>query len=131
MKKSTMPRNTIILGAALIALGVVAYLASGLASWTALIPAILGAILLVCGLIALKSPRVGVHIALVIALLGVAGTFMNVLQLGELFAGNAERPLAVIASSITFVLLIVYIVLGVRSFIAARRWRREAGEAHG
>ncbi|WP_366516457.1 hypothetical protein [uncultured Agrococcus sp.] len=131
MQKTTMPRNTIILGAALIVLGGVAYLASGLASWTALIPAILGAVLLVCGLIGLRSPKVGVHIALVIALLGVAGTFMNVLQLGELFAGTAERPLAVITSSITFVLLLIYIVLGVRSFIVARRWRNGDGETQG
>ena len=123
MQKTTMPRTTIIIGAILIALGAVSYLASELASWTALIPSILGAVLLICGLIGLRSPRIGIHIALVIALIGLAGTFMNVLKLGELFAGTAERPLAVIASAITFALLIVYIVLGVRSFVAARRWR--------
>jgi len=124
MPKSTMPLTTIILGAVLIVLGAVSYFASGMASWTALIPAILGAVLLVCGLIGLRSPKVGIHIALVVALIGLVGTFMNVLQLGALFAGTAERPLAVIASTITFVLLIVYIVLGVRSFVAARRWRK-------
>lgn len=123
MHKSIMPRNTIILGAVLIALGLIAYLASGLGSWTALIPSILGALLLICGLVGLRSPRVGIHIALALALLGAAGTFMNVLQLGELFAGTAERPLAVVASTITFVLLIIYIILGIRSFVSARRWQ--------
>ncbi|MCW4385815.1 hypothetical protein OH146_08515 [Salinibacterium sp. SYSU T00001] len=127
MQNSTMPRTTIILGAVLVLVGVIGYFASGMASWTALIPAILGVALLVCGLIALRSPKVGVHIALVLALLGIAGTFMNVLRLGELFAGTAERPLAVVASVVTFVLLVVYLVLGIRSFIAARRWRREHG----
>ena len=57
------------------------------------------------------------------AVLGVVGTSMNVMELGELFAGEAERPAAVVVSSITFVLLIVYIIVGVRSFIQARRWK--------
>ncbi|XKH52082.1 hypothetical protein LG284_08485 [Citricoccus nitrophenolicus] len=122
-----MPRITIGLGAILIALGAIAYIATAFASWTALIPAILGAVILACGLIGLRSQKVGVHIGLVVALLGVFGTAMNVLQLGEVFAGTAERPTAVIVSTITFALLIIYIILGVRSFIAARR--RSASEA--
>jgi hypothetical protein len=51
---------------------------------------------------------------------------MNVVKLGDVFAGTAERPVAVIVSTVTFVLLIAYIVLGVRSFIQARRWKQEA-----
>jgi hypothetical protein len=62
----------------------------------------------------------------VVALAGVAGTLMNVVKLGDVFAGTAERPVAVIVSTVTFVLLIAYIVLGVRSFIQARRWKQEA-----
>lgn len=127
-RKSAMPMTTIVLSLVLILLGVVSYFASGMSSWTALIPAILGAVLLVCGLIALRRQRLGVHIALVIALVGIAGTFMNVLKLGELFAGVAERPLAIIASAVTFVLLVVYLALGVRSFITARRWRSTESE---
>lgn len=118
-----MPRITIGLGAILIALGVIAYSATDFASWTALIPSILGLVILVSGLIGLKSQKIGIHIGLVVALLGVLGTAMNVIKLGELFAGTAERPAAVVVSTITFVLLIVYIVVGVRSFIAARRWK--------
>lgn len=118
-----MPRITIGLGAILIALGVIAYIATDFASWTALIPSILGLVILVSGLIGLKSQKIGIHIGLVVALLGVLGTAMNVIKLGELFAGTAERPAAVVVSTITFVLLIVYIVVGVRSFIAARRWK--------
>lgn len=118
-----MPRITIGLGAILIATGIIAYIATGFASWTALIPAIIGVIILVCGLIGLKRPKLGIHIALVIAILGIFGTGMNVMQLGELFAGTAERPAAIITSTLTFILLIIYVVLGVRSFIAARRWK--------
>jgi hypothetical protein len=118
-----MPRNTLIVGGILIVLGAISYVASAFASWTALIPSFLGVVLVICGLIALRKPMLGVHAALVVALLGLAGTLMNVVKLGEVFAGTAERPLAVIVSAITFVLLLIYIVLGVRSFIAARRWK--------
>lgn len=121
-----MPRVTIGLGIVLIAVGVIAYVATGFASWTALIPAILGAVILVCGLIGLKKQKLGIHIALVVAILGILGTSMNVVQVGALIAGEAERPAAVVTSIITFVLLIVYVVMGVRSFIAARRWKNSA-----
>ena len=118
-----MPRITIGLGVTLIALGVIAYIATAFASWTALIPAILGAIILISGLIGLRNQKIGIHVALVVAVLGILGTAMNVMQLGALIAGEAERPAAVITSTITFVLLIVYVVLGIRSFAAARRWK--------
>ena len=96
-----MPRITIGLGAVLIAVGVIAYITSGFASWTALIPAILGAVILACGLIGLRNQKVGIHLALVVAILGILGTGMNVLQIGALLAGEAERPAAVITSTIT------------------------------
>lgn len=124
-QRRTVPRITIGLGIVLIVVGAVAYFATGMTSWTALIPAILGALILISGLIGLKSPKIGIHIALVLALLGLIGTGMNVMQIGALLAGEAERPMAVITSLITFVLLIVYIVLGVRSFINARRWKED------
>lgn len=126
-----MPKITIGLGFILIILGVVAWLGSGTSSWTALIPSILGVILAICGAIGLRRQKLGIHLALVIALVGIAGTLMNVMKLGDVFAGTAERPLAVIVSTITFVLLIVYIVLGVRSFITARRWKEQAAPVEG
>lgn len=126
MQNSSMPRTTIILGVVLVVVGVVGYLVSDSASWTALIPAILGLVLAVCGFIGRSRPAIGIHAALVVALLGALGTVRNVMGLGELFAGDAERPLAVISGTITFVLLVIYLVLGVRSFIAVRRERRAA-----
>ncbi len=115
-----MPRLTIGLGAVLIVLGIIAYIATAMASVTALIPSFLGVVVLACGLIGLRSPKIGIHIALVVALVGIAGTARNVFS-EDLLAG---RPAAVF-SAITMALLIVYIVAGVRSFIAARRWKRE------
>lgn len=116
-----MPKRTLVLGEVLVVLGLVGYAASGFKSWTALIPSILGAVLVACGLLAQRNPKLGIHLALLVALLGVAGTFMNVLKLGELLQGDAERPLAVVVSTITFVLLAIYIAVGARSFLAARR----------
>ncbi|MDN5807603.1 MAG: hypothetical protein L0J17_08115 [Brevibacterium sp.] len=124
--RSIMPRVTIGLSIVLIAVGAIAYVATAFASWTALIPAILGAVILVCGLIGLKNQKLGIHIALVVAILGIVGAGMNVMQIGALIAGDAERPAAVVTSIITFVLLIVYVIMGVRSFIAARRWKNSA-----
>jgi len=120
-----MPRITIGLGVLLIAVGAIAYIATAFASWTALIPAILGAVILVAGLIGRKNQKLGIHLALAlaVAVLGILGTSMNVLQLGALIAGTAERPTAVFTSTITFALLLLYVVLGVHSFVSARRWK--------
>ena len=118
-----MPRITIGLGVLLIAVGAIAYIATAFASWTALIPAILGAVILVAGLIGRKTQKLGIHLALAVAVLGILGTSMNVLQLGALIAGTAERPTAVFTSTITFALLLLYVVLGVHSFVSARRWK--------
>ena len=122
------------LGAALIVVGLVAFLATGSDSPTALIPAALGVLLLVLGLLAGRENlhRHAIHTALVVALLGALGTLMNLTELpAVLTGGDVERPTAVIASTITFVLCVGYIVVGVRSFIAARRSREAALPAAG
>ncbi len=115
-----MPRLTLGLSVLLIAIGSIAYIATSFASWTALIPALLGVVILIAGLISLKKQKLGVHFALAVAVLG---TSMNVLQLGALIAGDAERPTAVLISTITFALLIFYVALGIHSFVTARHWK--------
>lgn len=116
-----MPRMTIALGALLVAVGVVFYIVTGFSSWTALIPAILGSLIAVCGLVAVRNREVGIHVALGVALLGILGTSMNVINIGTLISGDAERPLAIAASTVTFVLLLGYVITAIRSFINARR----------
>lgn len=121
-----MPRITVIIGSVLIVLGVAAWAITAFASWTALIPSIIGLVLLLLGLLAAKTgkQKLYIHIALVVALVGIAGTVPNTLKLGEVFAGTAERPGAVVTSALTLVALVVYLVLGIRSFVAARRWKQ-------
>lgn len=115
-----MPRTTIGLGVILMIMGVIAYIATAFASWTALIPAILGLIIVICGIVAVKNPKVGLILALVVSVLGILGTSMNVMELGELFAGDAERPAAVITSTLTFILLLIYVIFGIRAMVTAR-----------
>lgn len=116
-----MSRTTISLGVILILIGLIAYIATSFSSWTALIPAVLGAIMVVLGYIGMNSPRVGNTAALIVAVLGIIGTATNVFQLGDVLAGTAERPTAVITSVITFALLIVYVVMNLSAMARARR----------
>lgn len=120
-----MTKLTLSIGGILVATGVIAYFTSGAASVTALIPSFVGILLVIAGLIA-RNPgahRHAIHAALALAVLGAGGSLMNVAKLGDLFAGTAERPAAIIVSTIMFVLLLVYIAVGVRSFVRARASR--------
>jgi hypothetical protein len=118
-----MTRLTFAIGGILTVVGIVAYVVTGAASVTALIPTFVGLLLLVCAVLARRPTlhRHSIHAALVIAVLGAAGSLMNVVKLGDVFAGTAQRPSAVVVSTIMFVLLVLYIIMGVRSFIAARQ----------
>ncbi len=105
------------LGAVLIAIGAVAYIATGAASVTALVPAFLGLPILILGLVAGAPQRQrGALIAtLVLAAFGAVGTVMNVVELPALLAGDdVERPAAVVTSALTLVLCLVYLVAGIR-----------------
>lgn len=118
-----MTMLTLGIGVVLIVAGLVAYLTTGAASVTALIPAFVGLLLLIAGLVARSNPaarRHSLHAAMAVALVGVIGSLMNVFQLGTLLAGTAERPGAIVTSTIMFVLLTAYLIVGVRSFVQAR-----------
>lgn len=112
-----------IAGGVLVVVGVVAYVASGAVSPTALIPSGLGVLLLVAAAVARKPEwrRHAMHAAMLVAVVGIVATFMNTLRLGEVFAGTAERPWAVVASALTFVTLLIYLGFGIASFVRARR----------
>lgn len=123
-----MTRLTTLTGAVLVLTGVLAYVMTSASSITALIPAFVGGLLLICAAVASRPAlhRHGIHAALVVALIGALGSLMNVVKIGQLFAGTAERPAAIITSLILFVLCAIYVALGVRSFVAARKARAAA-----
>jgi hypothetical protein len=124
-----MPKITIIYAAILILLGVGAYVLSGGASVTALIPSFFGAIFLVLGLLALKESLLkhAMHGASVLALLAMGGTVGGFFKVFTLITGgDVARPQAVVVQAIMFVLTTAFLALCIRSFIEARR-RRLAG----
>ncbi|MDA1233208.1 MAG: hypothetical protein O3A53_00240 [Acidobacteria bacterium] len=123
-----MAKLTIVVAGILILMGVIGYVASGMVSPTALIPAFIGAPIGILGVLALAESRRkhAMHGAVLLALIGFAGSVPGLLQVGALLAGEAERPMAVAMQAVMAVLLAIYIALCVRSFIAARKARLAA-----
>lgn len=120
-----MPRITVVFALLYIALGLGGFFLTGAVHKTALIPAVIGVVLLVLGLLGGKEKlRMHVmHAALLVGLLALFGTAGSLAKLPAAFEGTAERPGAVYAQAATAVLSLIYLALGVRSFIAARRAR--------
>ena len=119
-----MAKITIGLGFVLIGLGLGSYFGTGRASVTALIPAFFGLPLLLLGLVALneRMRKTAMHIAVVIGLLGFAGTVRGLMKLPELLTGGGlERPAAVAVQAAMAIACFVFVLLGVWSFIKARR----------
>jgi hypothetical protein len=118
-----MASTTIALGVVLIVVGLAGYFLTGGVSKTALIPSAFGIVIALAGLIARDERRRkhAIHGAVVVALLGFLGS--SVRALPAIADGNAARP-AVIAQAVMAVLTLGYLILAVRSFIAARRGRR-------
>lgn len=124
---SPMPKLTFITGAILVVVGVVGYAVAANPHWTAFIPSLIGVLLLISGAVAVKNLMAGIHMALLFALIGALGMIMPLGSLGDLFAGEAERPSAVVAALISLIVLVIYLALGIRSFLAARRWKKANG----
>jgi hypothetical protein len=113
-------------GVLLIVLGVVGYAATGGVSVTALIPAFFGIVLVALGLLARNERyrKHAMHVAVVVGLLGLLGTARGLMALPRVMSQtDVDRPAAVVAQAVMAILMIVYVALGVRSFIAARRAR--------
>jgi hypothetical protein len=118
----TMPATTRLVGILLVVLGLVSYVVTGRTSITALIPAFVGAVFLLLA-IAARNPGARKHVmhaAVALALVGAIGTLGRIIP--AIGAGTLGRP-AVLAQIAMTVILFVYVALGVRSFIEARRAR--------
>jgi hypothetical protein len=117
-----MPGTTRLFGLLLIVLGVASYVTTGMTSITAMIPAFFGAVLVICALIARNESarKHAMHAAVAVGLIGAVASLAR--GVPAMIAGGANRP-AVIAQIAMGVLLVVYVALGVQSFIAARKAR--------
>jgi hypothetical protein len=117
-----MPATTRLFGLLLIVFGVATYVVTDRTSITALIPAIFGAILVICALIARNEAlrKHAMHAAVAIGLVGAIAALAR--GIPAAMSGDVSRP-AVLSQLAMGVLLVVYVALGVQSFIAARKAR--------
>ena len=122
-----MAKLTLVLAVLLVALGLIGYVGTGSMPPTALIPAWIGLALGIFGFLAISRNegrrKLFMHINVTIALLGFLGSAAEAVR-GYVHAKSAgvEPDQIALASKITLAgLLLFYIILCVRSFIAARR----------
>lgn len=125
-----MAKVTVVFAILLIVLGLVGYFGTGAQHATALIPTWYGAALGMFGLLAM-SPDEGrrklfMHVNVTLGLLGFIAVGVESIR-GYLHAKNAgmQPDMIALASKLTMTgLLLIYVILCVRSFIAARRSRQ-------
>jgi len=123
-----MANITIIIGLLLIALGAGGYFGGGQASMTALIPAFFGLPIALFGALALKEKlrKHAMHGAVLLGLLGFVGALMRPVK--KLFGEEAfELNLATGSQLVMAAICLIFVVLCVRSFIAARKSREAEG----
>jgi hypothetical protein len=123
-----MAKITVLVGILLIILGGASYILTGHKFPTSLIPVAFGILLVTFGRMAeTPVPRrrmLFMHIAVTVGLLGFLATAPALVQVVELFKGKLfPYPAAVEEKAAMSALLLIYVVLCVRSFIAARRSR--------
>ena len=125
-----MAKVSLVFAILLIVLGMVGYFGTGAQHATALIPTWFGAVLGMCALLAM-SPDEGrrklfMHISVTIGLIGFLGGATEAIRgyVSAMHAGKQPDMIA-LASKLTMTgLLLIYVLLCVRSFIAARRERK-------
>jgi hypothetical protein len=122
-----LAKLTLVLAVLLVALGLIGYLGTGSLHRTALIPAWIGLALGIGGFLAIspneRRRKLFMHINVTIALLGFIGSTVEAIR-GYVHASSLGLPpdKIALASKVTLAgLLLIYVILCVRSFIAARR----------
>jgi multisubunit Na+/H+ antiporter MnhF subunit len=123
-----MAKTTICLGVVLMLLGILGFVSTGSHAPTALIPAIVGFILSILGLLALtddaKKRMLYMHIAVTIGLLGFLGTAWSIVNYFQMVRGRQfPHPIAIQEKAAMAVVLLLFVLLSVRSFITARQNR--------
>jgi hypothetical protein len=122
---------TIVIGTGLILIGLQGYFDFGgllevkERSPTALIPAAIGAVLVVCGILS-RDDRLRKHVMHVAALVGVLGVFGALYRPLKALAQNGSIDLTSVPVRLqlmTALLCLVFVVMCVQSFVAARRAR--------
>lgn len=122
-----MARLTIVFGLALVALGVAFWVITGMDHFTPLIPSIFGTLITLCGVVVLIKPTLRkhvMHVSVLIALLGMAGAGMRIPKALE---SDGITGTKTIEMMLMLIICAIYLVLGIKSFVDARR-NRVAGD---
>jgi hypothetical protein len=123
-----MPRITLYTGVLLIFTGITFYVLTGSLHPTALIPCWIGLVLAICGSLAPtgsdRKLMIFMHIAVTVALLGfLGGVVMAIVELVKSGGFPLLHPHAVEEQVLVALICQVFVILCIRSFIAARRAR--------
>jgi hypothetical protein len=120
-----VPKISKYIGLVLIILGLAAYFGTGRISFTALIPSFFGLMFYGLGYLATISEDMrkhAMHAALLLAILGIGGTFGGLRSVFGALGGNPiDNPPAAYSQALMAILCLFFIILGVKSFIDARK----------
>ena len=122
-----MAKVTLIFALLLVVLGLAGFLGTGSVHYTALIPTWIGLALGLFGFLAISPSesrrKLFMHINVTIALLGFLGSAGRAVYgyLHASAAGTSPDAIALGSQAIMAALTLIYVILCVRSFIAARR----------
>lgn len=120
-----MPGISKIIGNVLILLGLIAFFGTGSEHFTALIPAFFGLIFFGLGYLGTKSESMrkhSMHAALLLAIFGLFGTLGGLMSVLRAMGGTPiDNPPAAYAQALMAILCLFFIILGVKSFINARK----------
>jgi hypothetical protein len=124
-----MPNTAIWCGRILILIGILGYvwgLYTDALSYTSLIPAGVGVVLMLLGHLAVMKDNLRKHVMHVAVIIGLLGF---IAALGGMFRKGVPTAFSAgIASQLAMAIIcLVFVVLCVRSFVAARRERNETG----
>jgi hypothetical protein len=122
VKKENMPNTAIWFGRLLVLVGIIGYgygMYAGNASVTAFIPAAFGILLMLLGHIAVASEGLRKHLMHAAVVIGLIGF---ILPAGRLISKLSELSIsaAVVSQIAMAVICLVFVVLCIRSFAAAR-----------
>ena len=124
-----IPKLSITIGILLTLLGILSYILTDFASFTALIPAFFGVLFVILGYLGRKSEKMRkhtMHAALLLALLGLGGSFSGLISIiGAIFGTMPERMSAAASQAVMAVICIYFLIAGIKSFIEARKSKNE------
>jgi hypothetical protein len=119
-----MPATTRYVGLLLMIIGIGSYVLTGRTSVTALIPAFFGIVFVLLAYVARNEAarKHAMHVAVALALVGAIASLGRAIPAA--MGGQLTRP-AVLAQIVTAAVMGFYVWMGVQSFRAARRARKE------